>query len=170
MQAFAELEQGGDTERLATRTTNPEQEPMSTVQINPEFVPVLELMGQGAGDFFLVAGLYHAHKISFAAAAALAGLGFDEFNYRLRYGHRGRDGSRRPACGQSTQARATVKAFVIIPAASRSERLLVRTSDPCMFCSQAGMIEARMFRRVLGKPLDPGHGPAVDIAVRTDYS
>jgi len=84
LESIAELEQGGGTERLATRTTNPEQEPMSTVQINPEFVPVLEPMGQGAGDFFLAAGLYHAHKISFAAAAALAGLGFDELHYRLK--------------------------------------------------------------------------------------
>jgi hypothetical protein len=84
MQAIAELEQGGGTERLATRTTHPEPEPMSTVQINPDFVPVLESLGQGAGDFFLAAGLYHAHKISFAAAAALAGLGFDEFHDRLK--------------------------------------------------------------------------------------
>lgn len=57
---------------------------MSTPQINPDFTPVLEPLGQGAGNFFLAAGLYHAHKISFAAAAALAGLGFDEFHYRLK--------------------------------------------------------------------------------------
>lgn len=57
---------------------------MSTAQINPDFVPVLESLGQGAGDFFLAAGLYHARKISFAAAAALAGLGFEEFHYRLK--------------------------------------------------------------------------------------
>jgi len=84
LESIAELEQGGDTERLATRTTNPEPEPMSTAQINPDFVPVLEPLGQGAGDFFLAASLYHAHKVSFAAAAALAGLGFDEFHYRLK--------------------------------------------------------------------------------------
>ena len=30
------------------------------------------------------ASLYHAHKISFSAAAALAGLGFDELHYRLK--------------------------------------------------------------------------------------
>ena len=82
--SIAELDQGGGTERLATRTTDPEPQPMSTAQINPDFVPVLEPLGQGAGDFFLAASLYHAHKISFAAAAALAGLGFDEFHYRLK--------------------------------------------------------------------------------------
>ncbi|WP_295436513.1 hypothetical protein [uncultured Thiodictyon sp.] len=57
---------------------------MSTPQINPDFMPVLESLGQDAGNFFLSASLYHAHKISFAAAAALAGLGFDEFHYRLK--------------------------------------------------------------------------------------
>lgn len=57
---------------------------MSTPQINPDFSPVLELLGAGAGDFFLAASLYHAHKISFSAAAALAGLGFEEFHYRLK--------------------------------------------------------------------------------------
>lgn len=57
---------------------------MSTPQINPDFTPVLESLGHGAGNFFLAASLYHAHKISFAAAAALAGLRFDEFHYRLK--------------------------------------------------------------------------------------
>jgi hypothetical protein len=57
---------------------------MSTPQINPDFMPVLESLGQDAGNFFLSASLYHAHKISFAAAAALAGLGLDEFHYRLK--------------------------------------------------------------------------------------
>ena len=28
--------------------------------------------------------LYHAHKISFGAAAALAGLGYEEIHYRLK--------------------------------------------------------------------------------------
>lgn len=40
--------------------------------------------GVKAGDFFLAASLYHARKVSFAAAAELAGLGFEEFHYRLR--------------------------------------------------------------------------------------
>lgn len=62
---------------------------MSSPQINPDFAPVLEPLGRGAGDFFLAASLYHAHKISFAAAAALAGLGYEEFHYRLKehFGH-----------------------------------------------------------------------------------
>lgn len=57
---------------------------MSAPTINPEFAPVLEPLGNGAGDFFLAASLYHAHKISFGAAAALAGLGYEEFHYRLK--------------------------------------------------------------------------------------
>jgi hypothetical protein len=57
---------------------------MSAPTINPEFAPVLEPLGSGAGDFFLAASLYHAHKISFGAAAALAGLGYEEFHYRLK--------------------------------------------------------------------------------------
>lgn len=84
LESIAELEQAGDTERLPTRRLNPELEPISVAQINPAFAPVLESLGQGAGDFFLAAGLYHARKVSFAAAAALAGLGFDEFHCRLK--------------------------------------------------------------------------------------
>ncbi len=57
---------------------------MSTPQINPEFAPILHPLGAGAIDFFLAASLYQARKISFSAAAALAGLGFDEFHYRLK--------------------------------------------------------------------------------------
>ncbi|MBK1647018.1 hypothetical protein CKO25_20890 [Thiocapsa imhoffii] len=57
---------------------------MSTPQINPEFAPILHPLGTGAIDFFLAASLYQARKISFSAAAALAGLGFDEFHYRLK--------------------------------------------------------------------------------------
>lgn len=62
---------------------------MTTPTINPDFAPVLESLGKGASDFFLAAGLYHAHKVSFAAAAALAGLGYEEFHYRLKehFGH-----------------------------------------------------------------------------------
>ncbi|WP_269752109.1 hypothetical protein [Thiocapsa bogorovii] len=41
---------------------------MPTPTINPDFAPVLEPLGSGAGDFFLAAGLYQAHKISFGAA------------------------------------------------------------------------------------------------------
>jgi hypothetical protein len=57
---------------------------MSIPTINPEFAPVLAPLGNGASDFFLAASLYHAHKISFGAAAALAGLGYEEFHYRLK--------------------------------------------------------------------------------------
>jgi hypothetical protein len=84
LESIAELEQDGGTERLDTQTTHPELGTMSTAQINPDFAPVLEPLGQGAGDFFLAASLYHARKVSFAAAAALAGLGFDDFHDRLK--------------------------------------------------------------------------------------
>jgi hypothetical protein len=57
---------------------------MSAPTINPDFAPVLEPLGSGAGDFFLAASLYHARKVSFGAAAALAGLGYEEFHYRLK--------------------------------------------------------------------------------------
>jgi HEAT repeat protein len=62
---------------------------MNAPTINPAFAPLLESLGQDAGDFFLAAGLYQAHKVSFAAAAALAGLGYEEFHYRLKehFGH-----------------------------------------------------------------------------------
>jgi hypothetical protein len=62
---------------------------MPAPTINPDFASVLEPLGDGAGDFFLAASLYHAHKISFGAAAALAGLGYEEFHYRLKehFGH-----------------------------------------------------------------------------------
>jgi len=62
---------------------------MPTPTINPDFAPLLETLGQGASDFFLAAGLYHAHKVSFATAAALAGLGYEEFHYQLKehFGH-----------------------------------------------------------------------------------
>jgi Uncharacterised protein family (UPF0175) len=49
-----------------------------------EFEELLEPFGSNATQFFLAASLYHAHKISFAKAAELAGLHFDEFNYRLK--------------------------------------------------------------------------------------
>ena len=46
---------------------------------------MLETLGSGAGDFFLAA----AHKVSFGAAPALAGLGYEEFHCRLKehFGH-----------------------------------------------------------------------------------
>lgn len=62
---------------------------MPTPQLNPDFAPVLAPLGDGAGDLFLAASLYHAHKVSFAAAVELAGLGYEEFHYRLKehFGH-----------------------------------------------------------------------------------
>ena len=54
------------------------------VQLKPEFDEILEPLGENAASFFLAAGLYHAHKVSFSAAADLANLSFDEFLYRLR--------------------------------------------------------------------------------------
>jgi len=57
---------------------------MSAPRINPAFSGVLDPLGSSAGDFFLAASLYHAHKVSFSAAATLAGLEFEEFHYRLR--------------------------------------------------------------------------------------
>lgn len=55
-----------------------------SLAINADFAEVLEPFGKGSADFFLAAALYHAHKLSFSAAASLAGLGFDEFAARLR--------------------------------------------------------------------------------------
>lgn len=54
-----------------------------TVTLKTEFDAVLEPLGKDAAEFFLAASLYHAQKISFAAAA-LACLSFEEFLFRLR--------------------------------------------------------------------------------------
>jgi predicted HTH domain antitoxin len=56
---------------------------------NPDFATILEPFGEGAEAFFLAASLYHAGKVSFGAAAALSGLGYEEFHYRLKehFGH-----------------------------------------------------------------------------------
>jgi hypothetical protein len=61
---------------------------MYSLQLKPEFIEILQPLGANASDFFFAASLYHAHKVSFAAAAALADLSFEEFNYQLR-GHFG---------------------------------------------------------------------------------
>ncbi len=55
-----------------------------SLMLKQEFDEVLAPFGKNAAEFFLAASLYHAHKISFAAAATLANLSFDEFLYRLR--------------------------------------------------------------------------------------
>jgi hypothetical protein len=52
--------------------------------LQTEFEDVLAPLGYKAGVFFLVAALYHARKVSFSAAANLAGLSFEDFAARLR--------------------------------------------------------------------------------------
>ena len=53
------------------------------LQLNRKFEEVLEPLGHEAANFFLAASLYHAHKISFSAAAALADLSVEAFLSRL---------------------------------------------------------------------------------------
>jgi hypothetical protein len=53
------------------------------IQLQPEFIDVLQPLGNHAAEFFLAASLYHARKISFMAAAQMAGLDFDGFKSRL---------------------------------------------------------------------------------------
>lgn len=55
-----------------------------SVLLKPEFEEVLEPLGNNAAEFFMAASLYHAQKISFSAAAALASLPFEEFAFRLK--------------------------------------------------------------------------------------
>lgn len=47
------------------------------IQLQAEFDDILQPLGQHAAEFFLAASLYHAHKISFASAAHMAGLDFE---------------------------------------------------------------------------------------------
>ena len=54
------------------------------IHLKPEFDEALAPFGEEAAPFFLAASLYHAHRISFAAAADLANLSFEEFLFRLR--------------------------------------------------------------------------------------
>lgn len=53
------------------------------LHLKQEFDKVLEPFGHEAASFFLAASLYHAHKISFSAAA-LADLSFEAFLSRLQ--------------------------------------------------------------------------------------
>lgn len=53
------------------------------IQLQPEIDDILQPLGRSAAEFFLAASLYHAHKISFASAAHMAGLDFDSFKSRL---------------------------------------------------------------------------------------
>jgi len=65
---------------------------MKQTQLNAQFEEILEPLGSRAADFFLAASLYHSRKVSFEAAAFLAGLSFEDFNQRLKehfgYGYR----------------------------------------------------------------------------------
>ncbi len=53
------------------------QETTMQVQLKEDFEEVLEPLGNHAVEFFLAASLGNAHKISFAAAAALASMSFE---------------------------------------------------------------------------------------------
>ena len=52
-------------------------------EITKMFDEVLEPFGAHAAFFFLAAALYHAKKVSYERAAAMAGLSFNEFGQRL---------------------------------------------------------------------------------------
>ncbi len=54
------------------------------LEVKNEFYEVFEPLGNQAASFFLAASLYHSHKISFTAAAALSDLSFDAFISRLQ--------------------------------------------------------------------------------------
>ncbi|WP_353570346.1 UPF0175 family protein [Candidatus Albibeggiatoa sp. nov. BB20] len=54
------------------------------VQLKPDFETILKPLGYQTVEFYLAASLYHAHKISFATAASLAGMGFDTFLNQLQ--------------------------------------------------------------------------------------
>ncbi len=51
--------------------------------LQKQFDEILDPLGNNAADFFMAASLYHARKVSFARAAALANLSFDAFLSRL---------------------------------------------------------------------------------------
>ena len=55
-----------------------------TTELNPMFDEVLEPFGPHSADFFLASALYHARKVSYKRAAAMAGLSFKDFGRRLR--------------------------------------------------------------------------------------
>lgn len=55
-----------------------------SLALNQEFEAILQPFGSESANFFLAAGLYHARKLSFAAAAHLSGLSHQDFAARLR--------------------------------------------------------------------------------------
>ncbi|MBF0471934.1 MAG: hypothetical protein HQL48_11260 [Gammaproteobacteria bacterium] len=54
-----------------------------SLALNHHFEEILEPLGHESANFFMAASLYHAKKLSFSAAASLAGLDFDAFAARL---------------------------------------------------------------------------------------
>ena len=54
------------------------------LQLKQEFDEILEPFGNETASFFLAASLYHARRVSFSTAAALADLSFDAFLHRLQ--------------------------------------------------------------------------------------
>ena len=79
---------GGQAQRARHLTTTRNETIMSAPQINPAFGSVLEPLGAGAGDLPGRRPL-PCRQDQFSAAAAFAGLGFEEFHYRLKehFGH-----------------------------------------------------------------------------------
>lgn len=64
--------------------SNYKSDELYSYKLSPNFIEVLEPYGKNATEFFLAASLYYAHKVSFQAAAALAKMSFEEFNFRLK--------------------------------------------------------------------------------------
>jgi len=54
-----------------------------TLSLDHRFEEVLKPLGDKAAAFFLAASLYHANELSYASAAEIAGLSFDEFSKKL---------------------------------------------------------------------------------------
>jgi hypothetical protein len=53
-------------------------------RLSSAFAEVLEVLGENSAEFYLAASLYHARKVSFSAAAALADMDPSAFHDRLR--------------------------------------------------------------------------------------
>lgn len=51
--------------------------------LQKQFDEILDSLGNNSADFFMAASLYHARKVSFERAAALANLSFEAFLSRL---------------------------------------------------------------------------------------
>ena len=54
-----------------------------TLSLDQRFEEVLKPLGDKAAAFFLAASLYHANELSYAAAADMVGLSFDDFGKKL---------------------------------------------------------------------------------------